>query len=290
MGKIRHVIMGDEQAEQKAKRKAEARRQTKAAKKQKVEGVGLKGGERTVLVEGTDIKPEFKKLIDEVEAKEPASAKTATGKEKQKKTKSTKTKIRSKKYQEMRKMVDKTALYPLRDAVGLVKKTSMTKFDATVELHINLNPAALGDKKEYRTSVSLPHGTGKEIRVSIADDAIINEITAGKITFDVLVAHPSMMPKLAKVARILGPKGLMPNPKTGTVGPDPERLALNLSKGQVNMKTEPGNPIIHMPIGKVSFEDTKLTENIEAVLTALSGKISGVTLSATMGPGVKVKI
>ena len=152
-----------------------------------------------------------------------------------------------------------------------------------------MNPLTLGDKKDYRTAVSLPHGTGKEVRVAIADEKIVAEIEAGKINFDILVAHPTMMAKLAKVARVLGPRGLMPNPKTGTVSPDPEKRAKELSSGQVNIKTEPGNPLIHMPIGKVSFEDKKIAENVKAVLKALGTKVAKVTLSATMGPGVKVQ-
>lgn len=286
MGKIRAVTLGDEAAEQEAKRKAEARRQTKASKKTKVEGVGMKGGERTVLVEGTDIKPEFKKLIDEVESGETP----AESKKKAEKKKKVKVKIRSKRYQEVMGMVDKKKLYPLTDAVSLVKQTSLTKFDGTVELHINLNPLSLGEKKDYRTSVSLPHGTGKEVRVAIADDAILAEIEAGKINFDILVAHPQMMPKLAKVARILGPRGLMPNPKTGTVSPDPDKRAKELTSGEVNIKTEPGNPIIHMGIGKVSFPDKDIADNVKAVLAAIGSKVAKVSLSATMGPGVKVQI
>jgi len=109
--------------------------------------------------------------------------------------------------------------------------------------------------------------------------------------FDVLVAHPSMMAKLAKVARVLGPKGLMPNPKNGTVSPDPEKRAKELSHGQVNFKAEPGNPIVHLPVGKVSFEDKRLVENIQAILSAIGpGKILRATLAATMGPGVKIAI
>lgn len=288
MGKIRVAKLGDEE-EKEQKRRADARRQTKKSKKEKVEGVGLHGGERVAIVEGEDIKPEFKKLVDEVESGEPSSAKASAGKEK--KAKKVKARVRSKRYQEALKLVDKNKLYPVAEAIDLVKKTSLTKFDGTVELHINLSPLSLGEKKEFRTSVSLPHGIGKEVKVAIADDKILAEIEAGKINFDILVAHPSMMPKLAKVARILGPKGLMPNPKTGTLGPDPERLALSLSKGQVNIKTEPGNPIIHMPIGKVSFEAKKLSDNVTAVLTAIGpSKLAKVTLSATMGPGVKVAL
>lgn len=286
MGKIRAVTLGDETAENEAKRKAEARRQTKASKKAKVEGVGLKGGERTVAMEGTDIKPEFKKLIDEVESGESPEE----SKKKAAKKKKVKVKVRSKRYQEVMGMVDKTKLYPLTDAIGLIKKTSLTKFDGTVELHVNLNPLSLGEKKDYRTSVNLPHSTGKEVRVAIADDKIIAEIEAGKINFDVLVAHPQMMPKLAKVARVLGPRGLMPNPKTGTVSPDPDKRAKELSSGQVNIKTEPGNPIIHMGIGKVSFPDKDIADNVKAVLEAIGSKAAKVSLSSTMGPGVKVAL
>lgn len=280
MGKIRAVTLGDEASENEAKRKADARRQTKASKK------AAKGDANTVVMDGTDIKPEYKKLVEEVESGTPSSAKTTAGKGKKK----AKAKIRSKKYQEVQGMVDKTKLYPLADAISLIKKTSITKFDGTVELHINLNPLSLGEKKDYRTSVSLPHGTGKDVRVAIADDKIVAEIEAGKINFDVLVAHPQMMAKLAKVARVLGPRGLMPNPKTGTVSPDPEKRAKELSNGQINIKTEPGNPIIHMGIAKVSFPDKEISENVHAVLEAIGSKVGKVSLSSTMGPGVKVQL
>lgn len=273
MGKIRVATLGDEE-EKEQKRRAQARRQTKKSKKEKVEGVGMHGGERVAVIEESDIKPEFKKLVEEVE----------TGEKKPEKKKKIKVKVRSKKYQEVAKLVDKNTLYPINDAIALVKKTSLTKFDGTVELHINLN-------QEFRTAVSLPHGTGKEIRVAIADDKILSDIEAAKINFDILVAHPSMMPRLAKVARILGPKGLMPNPKTGTVSPDPEKRAKELAKGEVHIKTEPNNPIIHMGIGKVSFDDKKLQENIEAVIKGIGqSKILKLTLAATMGPGVKVAV
>lgn len=275
MGKIRAVTLGDEKEEKKAKAKAEARRQTKASKKGKDN-----------VIEGTELKPEYQKLVDEVESGETVEE---TAKKAAKKKKA-KIKVRSKRYVEAMKLVDKEKLYPLTDAISLVKQTSLTKFDGTVELHVSLNPLALGDKKDYRTAVSLPHGTGKEVRVAIADDKIVAEIEAGKINFDILVAHPTMMAKLAKVARVLGPRGLMPNPKTGTVSPDPEKRAKELSSGQVNIKTEPSNPLIHMPIGKVSFDDKKIAENIKAVLKALGSKVAKVTISATMGPGVKVVI
>lgn len=286
MGKIRAVAIGDVSKEKEQKRRAQARRQTKDSKKVKVEGVGMRGGQRVAVVEGTDIKPEFKKLIEEVE-----KGATQAGPATQARKKKIKIRVRSKRYIEAASLVDKTKTYPLTDAVSLVKKTSLTKFDGSVELHINLNPASLGEKKDFRGSVSLPHGTGKQVRVLIADESIIADVAEGKINFDILVAHPSMMPKLAKVARILGPKGLMPNPKTGTIGEDPNRLALSLSKGKVNFKTEPDQPLIHLIVGKVSFDDKKLEDNITAILNAVGrGKIAKATLASTMGPGVKIEV
>jgi len=285
MGKFRAGTLGDEAEEKEQKRRAQARRQTKDSKKSFGKAQDKQKDEGTAT-EGTDVKPEFKHLIEEVESGE------AGGDKKEKKQKKVvKVHVRSKRYQEVAKMVDKSKTYPLTEAISLVKKTSMTKFDGTVELHINLNPSAMGDKTDMRGSVSLPHGTGKTVNVVVADDALIADIAIGKINFDILVAHPSMMPKLAKVARILGPKGLMPNPKTGTVTEDVEKRVKELSQGQVNYKTEPENPIIHIPVGKVSFEDKKLSDNISAMLTSVGhGKIVKATLAATMGPGVKLQI
>lgn len=288
MGKIRVAKLGNSSEESELKRRAEARRQTKQSKKVKVEGVGMKGGQRVAVVEGTDIKPEFKKLIEEVEKSGEAGSGSARPK-KEKKEKKVRT--RGKAYVAKASLVDKTKLYPLSDAVTLVKQTSITKFDGTVELHINLNPASLGEKKDFRGSVTLPHGTGKQVRVVIADDKVLADVEAGKINFDILVAHPSMMPKLAKVARTLGPKGLMPNPKTGTVSPDPEKRAKELSTGSVNFKTEPDQPIIHLVVGKISFDDKKLADNVAAILDAVGrGKIAKATLASTMGPGVKIAL
>lgn len=278
MGKIRHVTMGDETQEKEQKQKAEARRQTKASKKDKPEDgdvLNVAGETEGVVVEASGKK----------------SGEVGSGSARKK---IIKIKIRSKRYQEVIKMVEKNKLYPLLDAISLVKQTSLTKFDGTVELHINLNPLALsekGDKTDFRTTINLPHGTGKKINVVIADEKIIAEIAAGKINFDILVAHPSMMPQLAKVARILGPKGLMPNPKTGTVTPDPEKRVKELTTGQINIKTEPGNPIMHLPVGKVSFPDKQIAENISAVLKGMGiNKIAKVFLTATMGPSVKIHI
>ena len=263
MGKIRVATLGDEKQEKEQKRKAEARRQTKDSKKSKSEESDV-----TAM---------------------PAEVSEKSEKSEKKGKSNSKAKTHSKKYIEMSSLVEKQKIYSLSDGISLVKRTSMTSFDGTVELHINLNPQTLGDKKDLRGNVTLPHGTGKVIKVVIADEAIIAEIESGKINFDILVAHPSLMAKLAKVAKVLGPKGLMPNPKNGTVSPDPEKRVKELSNGQVNFKTEPDNPIVHMIVGKVSFDDKKLSENIKEVIKTIgSSKISRMTLTATMGPGVKV--
>lgn len=271
MGKIRVAALGDETKEKEQKRKAEARRQTKDSKKAKSDDLSAQAG-----------------VVEEVK---PVTEEAVADKAEKKSKKTVKTKTRSKKYIEKASLVEKTKLYPLSDAISLVKQTSLTTFDGAVELHITLNTQALGDKKDLRGNVTLPHGTGKQVRVAIADEAIIAEIAEGKFNFDILVAHPSMMPKLAKVARVLGPKGLMPNPKTGTVSEDPEKRVKELSNGQVNFKNEPDQPLIHMSVGKVSFDDKKLAENIKAVLAAIgTHKISRVTITATMGPGVKLAL
>jgi len=285
MGKIRAVKLGDESAEKEQKRKAEARRQTKESKK-KIEGVGLKGGERIAAVEGTEIKPEFKKLVDEVEHGEEQGEE-----KKERKTRTRKARVRSKRYQKVRSIVDKNKLYPLLDAIKLVKQTSMTKFDGTVELHVTLNVMSLNGKKDFRGTVQFPHSTGKDVRIAVADDAILASIEKGILDFDILVAHPGMMPELAKYARVLGPKGLMPNPKNGTVTTDVEKRVKELSTGQTNFKTEPDQPLIHLRVGKVSGEEKHIAENIAAVLDVIGkNKIVRASIAATMGPGVKIQL
>jgi large subunit ribosomal protein L1 len=137
----------------------------------------------------------------------------------------------------------------------------------------------------------LPNGTGKKTKVAIADDALIAEVEKGVISFDILVATPSMMPKLAKVAKVLGPKGLMPNPKNGTITDKPEEVAKKYEGGQVNFKTETKTPIIHLTVGKMSFGHEKLTENINALITAVKkSNIVNATLKSTMSPGIKLKV
>lgn len=193
-------------------------------------------------------------------------------------------KIRSKKYVSKNSQVDKTIKYELSKAVEMVKKLSYTKFDGTVEAHLIVKEAGIS------ANVSFPHSTGKSVRAVIFSESLIEELTNGVINFDILIATAADMPKLTKFAKLLGPKGLMPNPKSGTLTSNPEGKKKELEAGKVSLKTEKKAPLMHVGVGKVSMETAKLAENIQALLDALQGKVVKLTLSATMSPSVKVII
>lgn len=206
-----------------------------------------------------------------------------------------------------------TTLYPLNEAIKKAKEASKTKFDGTVELHINLTP----DKKieqNVRFTTVLPNGTGKTKKVAVlaskkvanADlelmESDIDKIEKGtikpRVDFEVLVAEPRFMPKLAKVAKILGPMGLMPNPKIGTVSENVEDTVEQIKKGKVEIKTEKDVPVIHTILGKVSFDDKALAENYEEIMTNLRSNkpakskpdwIKSIFVATSMGPAFEVK-
>ncbi len=294
MGKIRVRTLGDESQEKAQKQEAKNRKVAKDIKKGKAhtKGLGLKGGQQIAVVEGDQLKPEIEAMLHEgselsgVEEKKSVKGGSASSGKKIVK------KLRSRRYKQISAFVDKRKSYPLEIAIELLKKTANTKFDATVEAHINLNPEMLSaENKGLSGSVNLPHGTGKQKIVAIADENLIKKIEAGKIEFDILVAHPSIMPKLAKFARVLGPKGLMPNPKNGTVSENAEKRAKELAGGETQWKTEPKNPLIHFSIGKVSFKGDKLQANIKSLIKSIgTNKILKFTLSSTMGPGICVDV
>lgn len=193
------------------------------------------------------------------------------------------------KHREAAAQVDRDKAYALAEALELVKKTAYTKFDGSVDVHVRLNPAKKTDEI-VRGTVTLPHGTGRERRVIIITDEMIEKIEKGWTDFDVAVATPDMMPKLAKLAKILGPKGLMPNPKSGTVTADPAKAAEELKGGRVEFKAD-SLANIHQAIGKVSWDVEKLSENFTAFVGALpKNRIKSVSLAPTMGPGVKVSL
>ena len=289
MGKIRVKVLGDKEFENKQKNKSKQKaeqKKTLSAARQVVKGG--KGGERIVSV-GPTAEEIAKIELPKENVEEKVEVKT------KKKFKKEKKSPRSKSYQDAVKNLDRAKKYTLLDALALLAKLKRSKFDETVELHINTIETGLSG------NITLPHGTGKTIRVAIATDELIERIEkgvsaeasakVGKIDFDILLAAPIMMPKLARVAKILGPKGLMPNPKNATLVKDPEKAAQNFKKGQMNFKTELKAPIMHLTVGKMSFGAKKLTENIQTLLDAIKKeKIRNVTLKSTMSPGIKIQL
>ncbi|OGJ37239.1 MAG: hypothetical protein A2383_03160 [Candidatus Pacebacteria bacterium RIFOXYB1_FULL_39_46] len=193
-------------------------------------------------------------------------------------------KVRSKKYQAVKSKVDRTRQYDALSAIELVKKLSYSKFEGTINADIEVK------NTDVSVEVTLPHSTGQQRKVVVVDEQVLKEIEAGKIDFDVLVSSPEFMPKLAKHAKLLGPKGLMPNPKNGTLTTNPAQAIKELAAGKQILKSEKKQPLIHLPLGKTSMETKKLIENLRTLLNALKGRAVRVILSPTMGPGVKVDI
>ena len=221
---------------------------------------------------------------------------------------------RGKKYQEALKLIDRTQKYPLTEALELLKKVSYAKFDATVEIAFRLNIDPRKAEQNLRGAISLPNGTGRTVRVLvIAKDAkakealaagadyagdveYLEKIKAGWFEFDTLIATPDMMGELGKLGRVLGPKGLMPNPKTGTVTMEIEKTVKEFKAGKVEYRTDKAGNIL-VPVGKVSFDNEKLAENMAVVYNQLlrvkPSTIKGVymenvAITATMAPGIKV--
>lgn len=277
MGKIRVKTLGVPKTEKKEKEKAKARQEAKSASRRIAKGAH--GGERLTSMAPTEEELEKIALPAEEEPKLEAEAETKESEPKITK----KTHIRSARYMTLKKAVDSSRLYSLSEAVALLKKTSNTKFEQAAEAHINTHG------KGIRGTVNLPHGAGKEIQVAVADDKLIAEISQGKINFDVLLATPPMMPKLAAVAKILGPKGLMPNPKTGTIVDEPADAMKKFQKGSISFKTEQNAPLIHAIFGRSSQRENELEENLKALINAVDSKnIQKITICSTMGPGIKV--
>lgn len=221
----------------------------------------------------------------------------------------------SKRFKEAKDKLEKDKLYVLEEAVALCKGSAGAKFDESIELHLNIGIDPKQGDQQIRGTLVLPHGTGKTKRVAAfvdsanestakeagadiigTEEVITKLIQTGKIEFDVAVATPSMMPKLAKAARVLGPRGLMPNPKTDTVGTNVEKMITEQKGGKVSFKND-DTANVHMTVGKASFDETKLAENLTAALEAIkkakpsSSKgtyLKSASISCTMGPGVKL--
>ena len=224
---------------------------------------------------------------------------------------------KGKKYAEVAKLVEKNKLYTLEEAVSLVKKTSYAKFDSSVELAMNLNLDTKKADQQLRGTICLPHGTGKTKRILViakgdkakeakeagadyvGDVDLLEKIEKENwFEFDVLIATPDMMPQLGKLGKVLGPKGLMPYPKTGTVTLDVAKAVNEVKQGRIEYRTDSyGN--VHVIVGKVSFDNHKLVENIKEFVKLIQKTkpsvvkgtyVKNVSISATMGPGIKIDI
>jgi len=272
MGKTKTAVisgLADEEKSGKEKYldKQKKKKEQEDKKKGQVAKVGLKGGERIKVV-GADLPITSEDADDKSVSKEKAKPK----------------KTRSKKYKEAREKIDKNKTYSIKDSVKLVKETSYSKFSGAVELHLIVK------KKGLSETVKLPHSAGKAKKVVIAGADTIKSLKSGKVNFDVLLATADMMPKLVPFAKLLGPKGLMPNPKNGTIIKT-KADAKKFSGNSITVKTEKKQPVIHTVVGKVDQKASELEENTDAILEAFGKKqVIKAYLTSTMGPSVKISL
>jgi large subunit ribosomal protein L1 len=193
--------------------------------------------------------------------------------------------IRSKKYQALRSQIDRDKFYSLDEALDKVLTLTRTRFPESIELHLQTR------KNSLSGSLNLPHGTGKTKSVVVFDDKVLKQIESQKIDFDILVAKREDMAKLAKYAKFLGPRGLMPNPKNGTITDDPEAAVKELSGGKIHFKTEKKAPLIHLTVGKTNFAAKQLSENLNTVFTQISPRqVVKASICSSMGPGIKIDL
>jgi len=225
-------------------------------------------------------------------------------------------KTRSKRYKESEKQLDKNKVYQLKEAISVIKKMAPPKFDGSVDLHFNLSVDTKNSDQMVRGTLVLPHGTGKKVRIAVfckgeherlARDAqadyvgsndLIDKVAAGFLDFDCTIATPEMMKDLSKLGKVLGPRGLMPSPKTGTVTNDIVKAIEDVRKGKVEFRVDKQGGV-HLSIGKISFSEDKLFDNASLLIEALNeakpssvkGKfISSLSLSASMNPGLRIAI
>jgi large subunit ribosomal protein L1 len=266
MGKKRITIIDDSETKKKP-----------LEKKRKLVKTGKEHGRITDM--GAEALAEAERL----KAKEKELTKEKTKKVVKKKVPS-EAKVRGKKYQTAKKKVDRNRLYPLSEAIKLAQETSISKFNGSIEAHLVVKETGL------KGGVKFPHSTGKQTRIAIANDSLLKKIEQGKIDFDLLLATPAMMPKLTKFAKVLGPKGLMPNPKSGTITDKPEETAKKMA-GKIQFKTEAKAPLIHLVIGQTNNKPQELEANFKTLVEAIGiNKINKAVLASTMGPGIKIDL
>lgn len=266
MGKKRIVVLGEED---------------KSKKEQKI----VKSGKQHGRI--ADVGKEMLEEAEVVEKKEKELEKESikSTEKSQKVKKETKpTKKRSPKYLQVKKLLDQNKFYSLSEGIKLLKKISISRFNGHVDVHLNVKEVGLKGEVEF------PHPTGKAQVIRIADEPLIKELEEGKINFTLLIATPKMMSKLAKFAKILGPRGLMPNPKAGTISENPQEVAKNLAQ-KTQFRTEPKAPLIHLSLGKINDEEKNLEENFKALIKAVGKRnIKKAVLAPTMGPGIKIDL
>lgn len=278
----------------------ESTKEVKTAKAGKRSAKSLKEAEEKMAKEERKARASDEPEVEPKEAKKPTRSRLER---------------RSKKYREAAKQIESDKEYSLKEALDLATKTSPVKFDASVELHINLGVDPKHADQNIRDNLVLPAGTGKAVRVAVVaepDDAdkavkagadvagleeVTNKLEKGVIEFDTLIATPAIMAKLGKYARLLGPKGLMPNPKSGTVTTDVAKAVKEAKAGRVEYRVD-STGIVHLGIGKVSFGPAKLEENARAVFASVKAAkpaavkgtyVKAVHITTSMGPGIKVR-
>lgn len=284
MGKIRLSTLGDKDAEKKQAVDAKKRRDAKKVKKgeEVTPDVTVEKTETPVIAH-VDGRAGDKPTEHEADAPQEGTIQEAEAKSVRPQVR--RVRVVGKNRKAATKKIDTTKEYALAEALKLLKDMSYAKFDETVELHVNLK------EKGLKGEVTLPHGTGKQVRVAIADEKVLAAIEAGTFDFDILITSPAFMPKLVPFARVLGPKGLMPNPKKGTVSEKPEEAAKKFKGGTINYKSEAKAPILHQSIGKLSFKQDLLVENADILLKAIGRKnIVSVYISASMTPSVRLEL
>jgi len=270
VGKKRIRVIDDSEKKEKKSQKKER----KIVKTGKEHGrIADMGAE--VLAEAERIKKKEEKLAEETKVKT---------KKVVKKKAPVKAKIRGKKYQQARKKVDRNQVYTPLKAIKLAQETSISKFDGSIEVHLVIMETGL------KGEVQFPYPTGKQTKIAIANETLLKKISEGKFDFDVLLAPPAIMPQLSKYAKVLGPRGLMPNPKAGTITDKPEELAKKMA-GKTQFKTEAKAPLIHLVIGKVNYKPQELEANLKALTNVIGpNKIKKAVITSTMGPGIKVDL
>lgn len=276
MGKKRIAVLGEEETKENFPQDKKERKSKK---------INVEEGKHKIVKSGkqhghlADVGAEALKEAEVIEEKELESEITAEVKKEAKPAKT-----RSKKYLQAKKEIDKNKFYPLSESIKLLKKVSISHFNGSVDVHLNVKETGFKGELEF------PHPTGKTQVVKIADEQLINDLEKGKVNFTILIATPQMMPKLAKFAKLLGPKGLMPNPKSGTISDQPEETAKKIIQ-KTQFRTETKVPLIHLSIGKVNDSEKNLEENLKALVKTIGKRnIQKIVLSPTMGPSLKIDL